>query len=88
MDNPFKEEDIRMRCFECGGEIVERTASMVFYRRDKTPVFFKDVPVEECSQCGEKYLSGSVSEKISYCLEAENIETTEHLSVPVVHLAA
>lgn len=77
-----------MRCFECGGEIVQVKTSLIFYKRDRTPVFFEDVPVGECKQCGEKYISGPVSEKVSEFLEAEKIETKEHLTVPVVHIAA
>jgi len=77
-----------MKCFECGGEIVEKRSSLVFYKKDRTPVFFEDVPVGECVQCGEKYLSGGVSEKISDVLACEKISATKHLSVPVVSLAA
>jgi YgiT-type zinc finger domain-containing protein len=77
-----------MKCFECGGEIVEKKSSLVFYKKDRTHVFFEDVPVGECVQCGEKYLSGGVSEKISDVLSCEKILTTKHLTVPVVSLAA
>ena len=77
-----------MRCFECKGEVVERKTSLMFYRRDGSPVFFEDVTVGECQQCGEKYLSGSVSEKISAILDSDLIESTRHISVPVVHIAA
>ncbi|KKK59462.1 hypothetical protein LCGC14_3034150 [marine sediment metagenome] len=77
-----------MRCFECGGEVVQLKTASVFYRKDKTPVFFEDVPAGECKQCGEKYVSGPVSEKISEFLEAEEFEAKEHLRVPVVHISA
>jgi hypothetical protein len=86
--NTTEKEGVRMKCFECGWEIVRQMTSLLFYKRDKTPVFFEDVPVGECRQCGEKYISGSVSEKISEFLESENIETKGHIKVPVVHLAA
>jgi len=77
-----------MKCFECGGEIVEKKSSAVFYKKNSTPVFFEDVPVGECVQCGEKYLSGAVSEKMSDILMCDEILTEKHLSVPVVSLAA
>lgn len=78
-----------MKCFECGGDVEQKTTSVIFYRPDKTPVFFEDVPVGECTQCGEKYLSGATSEKISEFLESDMIDkTAEHLKVPIVHLAA
>lgn len=77
-----------MKCFECGGEVVQKKTSLILYRHDKTPVFFEDVPAGECGQCGEKYVSGPISEKISEFLETEKIETAEHVSVPVVHIAA
>lgn len=77
-----------MKCFECGGQIFKQKTALVLYRRDKSPIFFEDVPVGVCSQCGEKYLSGSVSEKISEYLATDKIKTKEHVKVPVVHLAA
>lgn len=77
-----------MKCFECGGKITENKISVVFYKKDRTPVFFENVPVSECVQCGEKYLSGSVSERISEILKEERIDTEKHLTVPVVSLAA
>jgi YgiT-type zinc finger domain-containing protein len=77
-----------MKCFECGGEIVEKRSSVVFYKRDGSPVFFEDVPVGECVQCGEKYLSGAILEKISDVLKCEEISAKKHLTVPVVSLAA
>jgi len=88
MGNAGKKEGCKMKCFECGGEINEKQISVVFYKKDKTPVFFEDVPVGECVQCGEKYMSGAVSEKISEVLKSEQIKTEKHLNVPVVSLAA
>jgi len=40
------------------------------------------------AQCGEKYMSGAVSEKIYEVLQSEQIITEKHLNVPVVSLAA
>lgn len=77
-----------MKCFECRGEIVQKNIAIVLYKKDKTPVFFEDVPVGECVQCGEKYISGYISEKISEVLKSEEIVTNKHLTVPVVTLAA
>lgn len=73
-----------MKCFECGGEIVEKKISTVFYKKDMTPVFFQEVPVGECVQCGEEYLAGSVSGKISELLKKETLLTEKHLTIPVV----
>jgi YgiT-type zinc finger domain-containing protein len=84
----FKKEGREMKCFECGGEVIQLKTALVFYRKDKTPVFFEDVPVGECKQCGEKYVSGLVSGKISEFLEAKTIKAKEHLKVPVIRLAA
>lgn len=77
-----------MKCFECGGEIVQKNISVVFYKKDKTPVFFEDVPVGECAQCGEKYLSGVISEKISEVLLKKDIKAPKHIKVPVVSITA
>lgn len=75
-----------MKCFECGGELLEQKASLVFYKKDKSPVFFEGVQVDECGQCGEKYVSGAVSEKISGILESEMPDEVDYLKVPVVHI--
>ena len=77
-----------MKCYECGGEVVQLKTSLVFYNKGGMPVFFEDVPAGECRQCGEKYISGPVSEKVSGFLASEKIDTKEHKKVPVVHIAA
>lgn len=77
-----------MKCFECGGEVVQKKTGILLYKKDRSPVFFDDVIVDECVQCGEKYISGAVSDKISDILKKEEIFTKRKLSVPVVSLAA
>lgn len=77
-----------MKCFECGGELFKKKISVIFYKRDGAPVFFEDVLADECVQCGEKYLSGAITEKISVVLESTELSAKKHLSVPVVNLAA
>lgn len=77
-----------MKCFECGGNIVQKRIDFIFYKKDKTPIFFENVPVGECIQCGEKYLAGSTSERISEILKNKRISTKKHLTIPVVKLVA
>ncbi len=77
-----------MKCFECQGEIIQKKISLILYKKDKTPIFFENVPVGECIQCGEKYISGLVSERISDILKSEKIVTKKRLNVPVVSLVA
>lgn len=77
-----------MKCFECGGLVVQDKSSFVLYAHDKSPVFFEDVPVGACSQCGERYLSGAITEKLSGILESGHVQSDTHMSVPVVHLTA
>jgi len=62
-----------MNCFQCKGEIIEKKDTMVFYKKDKKPVFFENIPVNECVQCGDKFISGPVMEKISAILEREEL---------------
>lgn len=77
-----------MKCFECGGEVVQNKTGIMLYKKDRSPVFFEDVIVDECVQCGEKYISGAVSDKISDILKKEEIVAKKKLFVPVVSLAA
>ena len=77
-----------MKCFECGGEFVAKRDNIIFYTKDKSPVFFEDIPLNECVQCGEKYIAGDISEKISEVLNNDVIVTEKKLTVPVVSIAA
>jgi len=77
-----------MKCFECGGEIIKKKDNVIFYKKDKSPVLFEDIPLNECVQCGEKYIAGDISEKISEVLKNEVIPSEKHITVPVVRVAA
>lgn len=76
-----------MKCFECGGEIIQKNVSFVMYDKDKHPVFFEDVCAGECVQCGERYLDGHTLERISEVLESGDGEFTKTVSVPVASFA-
>jgi len=77
-----------MKCFECGGEMVKKHDGLVFYKKDKSPVYFENVPLNECVQCGEKYIDGQVTEKIGNILNADKIESERHLVIPIISMAA
>lgn len=76
-----------MKCFECGGDIVEKDVSFVMYAKDKKPIFFEDVCAGVCVQCGEKYLDGHTLEHINNILKEGEGEITRKITIPVASLA-
>jgi len=77
-----------MKCFECGGGIIQKNTSFVMYEKDGKPVFFEDVSLGECEQCGEKYFNGVTLEKIDRALKGEGRLSKREIKVPVVSLVA
>ena len=71
-----------MKCFECGGEMVETTTTL-HMEKDNKPLIIQEVPAKICKQCGEEYISGSVTEKIGKILD-EDLTRAKHVSVPVI----
>ncbi|RJP26852.1 MAG: type II toxin-antitoxin system MqsA family antitoxin [Candidatus Abyssobacteria bacterium SURF_5] len=53
-----------MRCVICKqGETRPGTATVTLQREEST-IIIKDVPAEICENCGEYYLSESITEKV------------------------
>lgn len=52
-----------MNCFFCRGTVKDSTTDHVV-RLKNCIVIIKDVPCEECSQCGETYYSDEVAEQL------------------------
>ncbi|MBP8692167.1 MAG: YgiT-type zinc finger protein [Sedimentibacter sp.] len=76
-----------MRCFECGGEVIQTTGSVRMTRKDGTLIIFKNIPVNQCHQCGEQYLPGKWAEKIGDMMRNEDtLVPQEIISVPVIAL--
>ena len=53
-----------MRCFECGGEVTKTEGLVKMTNKDGGLVIFKDVPLSQCRQCGEQYVSGAWAKKL------------------------
>lgn len=74
-----------VKCFECGGELVQTVGSVRMTKPDGGLVIFTGVPLNQCRQCGEQYLPGPWSEKIGHMLRrSDQLVPKETLSVPVI----
>jgi len=77
-----------MRCFECGGEVIQTEGIVRMTKKDGGLVIFKNVPLSQCRQCGEQYISGAWAEKIGELLRREDtLAPKEVVSVPVFTLS-
>lgn len=68
-------------CYYCGGEIISQRQDVDF-RWGEELVVVKDVPVLICNQCGEKYYSARISEKLDGIV-ARRKKAKEFLKIPV-----
>ena len=77
-----------MKCFECGGEVIPTRGTVRMTRPDGSLIIFKDVPLSQCHQCGEQYISGHWAEKLGEMLRRDKtLVPQEILAVPVVSVA-
>ncbi len=67
-------------CSFCGGEVKEEKAELDYRYKGKLYVF-KDVPAGVCQQCGEKYLTASVTKEIEN--KIKNNKWKKTMPVPV-----
>ena len=75
-----------MKCFECGGEVLETLGTVKMTRSDGSLIIFKEIPMTQCRQCGEQYISGKWSEKMGELMrQKETLVIEEILSVPVIN---
>ena len=70
------------KCYFCEGKTKIKKVDVDFRWKGKLNVI-KNVPVEICSQCGERYYSAEVSKKIDEIVKAPKINTKETIEVPV-----
>ena len=73
-------ETIR-KCFFCNGELKEIQVGNFDYRLEGKLYVFKNIPANLCLQCGEKYISAEVAEKIDAQIESCNFIQTETVQV-------
>ncbi len=76
-----------MKCFECGGEVLEKLGSVRMTRKDGSMIIFKGIPITECRQCSEQYIPVNWVEKIGEFMRKEELLTPEEVvSIPIINL--
>ena len=76
-----------MKCFECGGEVMQTKGMVRMTKKDGSLVIFRGIPLNQCRQCGEQYVPGDWAEKIGNLLENEDtLVPQEIIPVPVIAL--
>jgi len=74
-----------MKCFECGGEVIQTVGLVRMTKKDGSLIIFKGIPLSQCRQCGEQYISGKWAEKIGKMMrEEDKLVPQEIISVPVI----
>ena len=74
-----------MRCFECGGEVIQTLGSVRMTKKDGSLIIFRSISVHQCHQCGEQYIPGKWAEKIGELMRKEDtLVPQEIISVPVI----
>jgi len=74
-------------CYFCKGKTEIRNVNVDFRWKDKLFVV-KNVPVEVCTQCGEKYYSAEISKKLDDFVKEQSeakISSQDTIQVPVFH---
>lgn len=51
-------------CFYCKGKTMQQSTTTHVVTLDNCVIVVKNVPCEECEQCGEKYFNDEVMEKL------------------------
>ena len=72
-------------CYFCKGKTEIKNVDIDFRWEDKLFVV-KNVPVETCTQCGERYYSAEISKKLDNLVSKQNkskIKPREIIEVPV-----
>lgn len=70
-------------CDLCGGELTHKMVSLELHIK-KELVICENLPADVCKQCGEKYFSAEVSEKIDgFLKEYRKEKPARYVPVPV-----
>lgn len=72
-------------CYFCKGKTEIKNVDVDF-RWGKKLYVIKDVPVEICSQCGERYYSSEISRKIDELVQSSK-EPEQTINVPVLEFS-
>ena len=75
------------KCYFCKGKTEIKNVDVDFRWGDKLFVV-KNVPVEVCNQCGERYYSAEVSKKLDNLVKKQRvsqIKPRQIIEVPVFH---
>jgi len=72
-------------CYFCKGTTEIKNIDVDFRWEGKLSVI-KDVPVEVCTQCGERYYSSETSKKIDELVQSDK-EPEKVLEVPVLEFS-
>lgn len=72
-------------CYFCKGTTEIKNVNVDFRWEGKLSVI-KDVPVEVCTQCGERYYSAETSKKIDDLVQSDK-EPEKVLEVPVLEFS-
>ena len=72
-------------CYFCNGTTEIKNVDVDFRWEGKLSVI-KDVPVEVCTQCGERYYSAETSKKIDELVQSDK-EPEKVLEVPVLEFS-
>ncbi len=73
-------------CYFCKGTTEIKNIDVDFRWEGKLSVI-KDVPVEVCTQCGERYYSAETSKKIDELVQSDK-EPEKVLEVPVLEFSS
>lgn len=76
-----------MKCFACNDEMKQTTTSH-FVDLKKCMIIIKNVPCFECPQCGEKYYTDEVAERLDEIVERVSSIVTEIAIVEYTNSAA
>lgn len=57
-------------CMYCKGETVKESTTTHVVNYKNCVIVIKNVPCEECEQCGEKYFSDKVAEQLEILVDA------------------
>jgi len=78
-------KDVYGDCHYCGGEIEEKKVKVDFWWGGKL-YLIEDVPAGLCRQCGEKYFTAKVSQKMDELVRSSVVEAT--IQIPVKRFRA
>lgn len=73
-------------CFYCKGEMKPSTTSFKFQFEDSI-IIIKNVPCEECTQCGETEISNAVMEQLEQIVNSAKHLAQEVAVIDYTHAA-